>query len=88
MNSKKELMEKAKFLEPCIRLGKNGLTSEVIEEIKKQIKKKRLIKVKFLKSALGEGKRKDFAKEIASKSDAELIHQVGFVVVLWKCIVS
>lgn len=84
MSEKQELVEKAKKLEPVLRIGKNGLTSGVVEEIKKQLKKKKLIKVKFLKAALEEKNRKEFAKEIAEKTDGELIHQVGFVVVLYK----
>ena len=80
----KELVKRSKTLEPIIRIGKSGLTENVISEIKKQLTKRKLIKVKFLKSALGDMKRKDFAKEIAEKTDSELIHQVGFVVVLNK----
>ncbi|MBR9691507.1 YhbY family RNA-binding protein [Candidatus Woesearchaeota archaeon] len=84
MTLKKELTEKAKSLEPVLRIGKSGLTDGVIEEIKKQLRKKKLIKVKFLKPALEGKSRKDFAKDIAEKTDSELIHQVGFVVVLNK----
>ena len=81
---RKDLVEKAKLLEPVIRIGKNGLTDSVVSELKKHLKKKKLVKVKFLKSSLGDKSRKEFALEIASKSGGELIHQVGFVVVLYK----
>lgn len=84
MSEKKELLEKAKQLEPVLRIGKSGLTEGVVAELKKQLKKKKLIKVKFLKSALVEKNRKELAKEVADKTGAELIHQVGFVVVLYK----
>ena len=78
----KELVERAKLLEPVLRIGKSGLTEGVIAEIKKQLKKKKLIKIKLLKGALGN--RKELAKEIAAKTGSELVQQVGFVVVLHK----
>jgi RNA-binding protein len=81
---KKKLTEKAKLLEPILRIGKSGLTPGVIEEIKRQLKKRRLIKVKFLRSAANDKSKKEFAEEVADKTDSELIHQVGFVIVLNK----
>jgi len=84
MNPKQKLVEQAKFLEPILRIGKSGLTPGAIEEIKKQLKKRKLIKLKFLKPALEGKDRKELAKEIAEKTGSELIHQVGFVVVLYK----
>ena len=84
MPSKHELVEKAKLLEPILRIGKSGLTEGVIKEIKVQLKQNKLIKIKLLKGALVEKDRKTLAKEIAEKTNSELIHQVGFVVVLYK----
>ncbi len=84
MKSGKELVAKAKLLEPVLRIGKSGLTENVITEIKKQLQKKKLIKIKFLKPALVDKDRKELAKEIAEKTEAELIHQVGFVIVLYR----
>ena len=81
---KRELIEKGKLLEPSVRIGKNGLTDGTVSEIKKQLKVKKLVKVKFLKPALGEMKRKEFANLVASKTDSELVNQVGFVVVLFR----
>ena len=82
--TKKELVEKAKLLEPISRIGKSGLTEGVVKEITRQLKKKKLVKIKFLKSALEGKNKKEFAKDIASKTDSELIQQVGFVIVLYK----
>ena len=80
----KKLREKGHYLEPIIRIGKKGITDEVIKEISKQIKKKKLIKIKFLKSFLDKKERKETAREIAEKTDSKIIEQIGFVVVLWK----
>ena len=84
MNDKQKLVEKSKLLEPISRIGKSGLTEGVIKELKRQLKVRKLIKVKFLKAALEGKKKKEFAKEIAMLTESELIHQVGFVGVYWK----
>lgn len=81
---KREILDTAKKLEPVMRIGKNGLTAGVVSEIKKQLKKNKMIKIKFLRSALGDMKRKEFAKMVAEKTNSELIQQVGFVFVLGK----
>ncbi len=64
------------------RIGKSGLTSSVIEEIKKQIKKRKIIKVKFLPAHAKGKDKKEFAGELAKKTGARVVSQVGFVVVL------
>ncbi len=79
-----KLKENAKILEPVIRIGKNGLTESTIKEIKKQLNKKKLVKVKLLR-AFVEGKDKKLvADKIAEETNSRLIDLVGFVVVLYK----
>ena len=84
MSSKHQLVEKAKYLEPAVRIGKSGLTEGTVNEIKRQLKNKKLIKIKLLKAFIEDKDRKEIAKLIAEKTNSELIHQVGFVVVLYK----
>ncbi|MBU1204999.1 MAG: YhbY family RNA-binding protein [Nanoarchaeota archaeon] len=84
MFSDNKLKEKAKTLEPVIRIGKNGLTESTIREIKKQLNKKKLIKVKLLKAFINNRNKREVAKEIAQKTNSQLIDLVGFVIVLWK----
>ena len=84
MFNKNQLKEKAKTLEPVIRIGKNGFTENTIKEIKKQLNKKKLIKVKLLKAFISEKNKKEVAKEIAQKTNSQLINLVGFVVILYK----
>jgi RNA-binding protein len=79
-----ELRRKAMVLEPVIRIGKNGLTEGAIAEIKKLLKKYKLIKIKMLKGFAMDKNKKTVAREIAEKTDSELVQQVGFVVVLYK----
>ncbi|TKJ17867.1 RNA-binding protein [Candidatus Woesearchaeota archaeon B3_Woes] len=80
----KELLEKTNMLKPVLRIGKNGLTESVIKELKNHLKKKKLIKVKLLKSFIQNKDRKKIAAELVAKTNSEIIQQVGFVVVLHK----
>jgi RNA-binding protein YhbY len=47
-----ELRKKAISLNAQIRIGKNGINENIINEINKQLLKHKLIKIKFLKSTL------------------------------------
>lgn len=78
------IREKGKRLEPVLRIGRNGLRASVIDEVKKQLLKKKIIKVKFLRQALEGRDRKELAKELAALTGSEIVQQVGFVVVLKK----
>ncbi len=65
-----------------VRIGKAGLTASVIEEIKKQVKKRKIIKIKFLPALAAGCEKKVFARELAEKTNTHLVSQIGFVVVL------
>ena len=54
----KQLIERSKAIEPTIRIGKSGITESQIEEIKKQLKKRKLIKIKFLRSFIESNDKK------------------------------
>lgn len=82
MEGIKEMKAKAMALEPIVRIGKSGLTDTVIAEIKKQLKQKKLIKVKMLISFVGRKDKKAVAEEIAEKTGSMIVHTIGFVVVL------
>ncbi len=82
--TKKRLKQKGRQIEPIVRVGKNGLTATVVEQINKAISKKELIKIKFLKSFLEQYDKKESANKLANLLEAELIDQVGFNAVLYK----
>ena len=84
MPSIKELKSKAMILDPIIIVGKSGLTDSAVKEIKIQLKKRKLIKIKFLRSIVKEKGKKELAQELASRTDSKIIMKVGFVVVLYK----
>ena len=82
--NKIQLRSKAKALEPILRIGKNGLAENVIKELNSLLKEKNLIKIKLLKSSLDNKNKKELIKEIAGKTDSELIEAVGNIAVLYR----
>ena len=79
-----ELRSTAANIEPATHIGKNGVTDSLIEEINRQLKDNKLIKVKVLKSAMESMPREEIARQLAAKTGAELIEVRGNTVVLFK----
>ncbi len=78
------LRAEANQLSPILNIGKNGITDTLVEELNKQIKANRLVKVRVLKSA-EEGKDlKAIAEEIAAATKSTLIEVRGRTVVLYR----
>lgn len=71
-------------LKPIINIGKNCVTDSLVEEIKKQLKKRKTIKVKILKSAMEAKDRKSIADDVAARTGGDLVSLVGFTFVLRK----
>jgi len=84
MKNKIKLRNRAKSLDPVIRIGKNGITDSVINELLRQLKKKRLIKIKFLKSFITNKDKKLVVQELMKKTNSEVIDVIGNVIVLYK----
>ena len=80
----KELRKKSQSIEPTVRIGKSGISDSQIKEIKKQLKTKKLVKIKFLKSFLDSNEKKEAIKKIALKTDSQVILAVGFTFTLYK----
>lgn len=86
MDTKKilELRGQAARMEATTHVGKNGVTPSLIEEINRQLKDNKLVKIKLLKSAVELKPREEMARELAEKTKAELIEVKGNTVVLFK----
>ena len=82
--TKTESKKHARELEPVVRIGKNGLTDGMIAEIKRQVAKKRVIKVKMLRAFLAEKNRKEAASSVAAETGCELVSLIGNILVLRK----
>lgn len=71
----KNKINEVKFV---MNLGKNGLTDSVLEEIKKQLKIHKIIKIKLLKTFLFEG---DVSNLISNKIKCKIIEKKGRTIV-------
>jgi RNA-binding protein len=78
--TRKDVMHEATDLNPTIHVGKDGVTETLIAEIKLQMKKRKVVKIKLLPSA-GEDK-KSIAEKLASDSEGTLVDVRGSVVTL------
>lgn len=63
-------------------LGKKGLTEEFIEEVKRQLKRKRVIKIRTLRSLLAEQSMDELARAIAIKANSQLLEIRGYTMLL------
>lgn len=90
----KKLRSDGRNIHITLQLGKNGITPELVEELKKQLKKRKLVKIKLVRGFVeqlresqeegGRKKAKDIAQELAQQTDSEVVEAIGFVAVLWK----
>ena len=79
-----DLRRQAHDLDPILQIGKAGVSEAVVEEIVRQLKKRKLVKLKLLRSALEGGGRKDLGTDLAEKTRSALVEVRGNTVVLWK----
>jgi len=80
-----KLKAEAQRIKPLIRIGRNGLTTSVIEEIRSQLKVRRLMKVLALRSYLAENTMDDAASDIKNSiKGVHLIEVRGHTIVLYK----
>lgn len=75
-----DLSQKIHALQPIVRIGKAGLTPAIVQEIRKHLHKRKLIKVKFLKSSLEDATIKELSQKLATDLNAQLLQCTGFVV--------
>ncbi|MBW2967381.1 YhbY family RNA-binding protein [Candidatus Woesearchaeota archaeon] len=80
----RQLREKARALDPVVRIGKQGITAGIVTQVQKVLASRELVKVKFLRAFVEGNERKAAAGDLASLTGAELIDQVGFVAVLFR----
>ena len=73
-------MRESTDLKPTVHVGKDGVTGTLVQEIKLQLKKRRVIKVRLLPSA-GEDKGA-LAKVLADQANATLVDLRGSIITL------
>jgi len=69
---------------PTVHVGKEGATTQIINEISKQLDTREMIKAKILKTALKDEESKNIATKIAQQTDSLLIEVRGHTFLLYK----
>jgi RNA-binding protein len=76
----KEIKRIGADLKPTIHVGKDGVTDSLIEEVKLQVKTRKVVKIRLLPAS---GDEKDvIAKDISERSGAVLVDVRGSIVLL------
>jgi RNA-binding protein len=78
--TKKELKGQGNELKATIRIGKDGVTDGLVQEVVSQIKANKVVKVKVLASTAEF--KKQMAEELAEKANVELVEIRGNTVLL------
>lgn len=81
---RRSIARRAPLIEPTIRIGKKGITEAQIKEIMKQLKVRRAIKVKVLKSALASESLENIAQRISAETNSKIIQIIGHTFTLYK----
>ncbi len=69
---------------PTVWVGKEGATTQIINEVAKQLDAREMIKAKILKTALQDEEAKDIATKIAEQTDSLLVEVRGHTFLLFK----
>ncbi len=76
------LKARAHALEPVVTVGHAGVTPELIKEVERSLTAHELIKVRV--GATDRDLRHALGDELASATDATVVHRVGKVLILWR----
>lgn len=70
---------------PTIWIGKDGLTTQLVGEVEKQLQKNKMIKIRILPAALQEDNTaQSIATKAAEQTDAALVEVRGHVFILFR----
>jgi len=81
---KRHVKYKLKDEKPTIWIGKTGLTSQLSSEIENQLEKKKMLKIRILKSALENESAQAIALKAAEQTSAALVEVRGHVFILYR----
>lgn len=69
---------------PTIWIGKEGASPQTMNEISRQLEKRKMVKVQILKGALRDEDAKSIASKIAKQTESTLIDVRGHTFILHK----
>jgi RNA-binding protein len=86
--TKKDIVAKrseAQALEVTLQVGKNGVTPSTVEELSGQLKRRKLVKVRLLKTATEGGAQDEAqAQQLAAATNSTLIEVRGHTAVFFR----
>jgi RNA-binding protein len=81
---KRHVRHELKDEKPTIWIGKDGLTPQLSNEIENQLEKKKMLKIKILKSALQQDTAQTIASKAVEQTSASLVEVRGHVFILYR----
>jgi RNA-binding protein len=81
---KRRIKRELNVEKPTVWIGKEGATPQILNEISRQLDKKKIVKVKMLKTALKDEDTKSIASKIAQQTESVLIDVRGHTFILYK----
>jgi len=69
---------------PTLWIGKNGVTKEVVDEVKKQLKRNEMVKIRILKKAFVQKSMKELTNHLVEHTESELLDARGRTIILYK----
>ena len=79
---KKALLKKSHSLKPVVKIGQHGLTDAVLAEVDIALNAHELIKVRI--RGADKDKRTEQCAQIEHQLNAEVVHQIGGIAVLYR----
>ena len=84
MTPRRKISQKRLPSESTVRIGKMGVTEAQIKEILKQLKTRRKVRIKVLRSALTNDTLENIAQRISSETDSKVVQIIGHTFTLYK----
>jgi RNA-binding protein len=82
MKDKRELARVWAEDKPVVYIGKGGVDEGMVQEVRRQLKRQRLIKIRILPAATVAATFDDLVANLAAQTGAAVYGRRGFVVVL------
>jgi len=69
---------------PTVWVGKEGASSQILNEISRQLEKREMVKIRVLRTALKDEETKEIASKIAEQTESTLVDVRGHTIMLYK----
>tara|TARA_B100000579_G_C22418926_1_gene659878 strand:- start:312 stop:575 length:264 start_codon:yes stop_codon:yes gene_type:complete len=77
-------LAKSRDFQPSVRVGKSGITENLIQEIDEQLSKKKVVKIKINRGLFQRDQIKQVWQHLSSETNSNIVTSRGNVCVLWR----